>query len=133
MKFVLGRQTNQAKLTLSAYRHGSATELFADCLAAAADVLIAANGGPAWDEALPPAAGRGPGGAGRRHPGRGHRGRAGVLAVVGQVEGRLATMTNLAFGPATADLRAQLDDLIYPGWVTATAAASPTCSATSGP
>jgi ATP-dependent helicase HrpA len=51
VKFVLGRQTNQAKLTLSRYRHGSATDLFADCLAAAADDLIAANGGPAWDEA----------------------------------------------------------------------------------
>jgi ATP-dependent helicase HrpA len=29
-------------------------------------------------------------------------------------------MTNPAFGPATADVRAQLDDLVYPGWVTAT-------------
>ena len=29
-------------------------------------------------------------------------------------------MTNPAFAPAAADLRAQLDDLIYPGWVTAT-------------
>ena len=36
VKYVLGRQTNQAKLTLSRYRHGSATDLFADCLAAAA-------------------------------------------------------------------------------------------------
>jgi ATP-dependent helicase HrpA len=120
VKFVLGRQTNQAKLTLSAYRHGSATELFADCLAAAADDLIAANGGPAWDEA----------GFGRLLDAvraeladvtldvvtRVER----VLAVVGQVEGRLAALANPAFGPATADLRAQLDDLIYPGWVTAT-------------
>ena len=46
-RYVLGRQTNQAKLTLSRYRHGSATDLFADCLAAAADDLIAAAGGPA--------------------------------------------------------------------------------------
>jgi ATP-dependent helicase HrpA len=120
VKFVLGRQTNQAKLTLSAYRHGSATELFADCLAAAADDLIAANGGPAWDE------------AGFRRLLDAVRAELAditldvvtrverVLAVVGQVEGRLAAMANPAFGPATADLRAQLDDLIYPGWVTAT-------------
>ena len=120
VKFVLGRQTNQAKLTLSAYRHGSATDLFADCLAAAADDLIAANGGPAWDE------------AGFRRLLEAVRAELAdvtldvvtrverVLAVAGQVEGRLAAMTNPAFAPAAADLRAQLDDLIYPGWVTAT-------------
>src|SRR5918994_1369650 len=76
VRFVLGRQSNQAKLTLSRYRHGSATDLFADCLAAAADDLIAANGGPAWDE-------------------------AGVRRLLEAIRG-------------------QLDDLVYPGWVTAT-------------
>ena len=120
VKYVLGRQTNQAKLTLSRYRHGSATDLFADCLAAAADDLIAANGGPAWDE------------AGFRHLLDAVRGELAdatldvvdrveqVLAVAGQVEGRLAELTNPAFAPATGDVRAQLDALIYPGWVTAT-------------
>jgi ATP-dependent RNA helicase HrpA len=120
VKYVLARQSNQAKLTLSRYRHGSATDLFADCLAAAADDLIAANGGPAWDE-----------------PGFRHlldAVRAGladatlevvsgverVLSVAGEVEGRLAELTNPAFSPAAADLRAQLDALVYPGWVTAT-------------
>jgi ATP-dependent helicase HrpA len=120
VKFVLGRQTNQAKLTLSRYRHGSATDLFADCLAAAADDLIAANGGPAWDEA----------GFGRLLAAvRGELASATlevvsgverVLAVAGEVEGRIAELANPAFAPAVADVRAQLDDLIYPGWVTAT-------------
>ena len=120
VKFVLGRQTNQAKLTLSRYRHGSATDLFADCLAAAADDLIAANGGPAWDEA----------GFGRLLAAvRGElagatlevvSGVERVLAVAGEVEGRLAELANPVFAPAAADVRAQLDDLIYPGWVTAT-------------
>ncbi|HKQ00127.1 MAG TPA: ATP-dependent RNA helicase HrpA [Actinomycetes bacterium] len=120
VKFVLGRQTNQAKLTLSRYRHGSATDLFADCLAAAADDLIAANGGPAWDEA----------GFGRLLAAvRGElagatlevvSGVERVLAVAGEVEGRMAELANPAFAPAVADVRAQLDDLIYPGWVTAT-------------
>jgi len=120
VKFVLGRQTNQAKLTLSRYRHGSATDLFADCLAAAADDLIAASGGPAWDEA----------GFGRLLAAvRGElagatlevvSGVERVLAVAGEVEGRLAELANPAFAPAAADVRAQLDDLIYPGWVTAT-------------
>jgi ATP-dependent helicase HrpA len=119
VRYVLGRQTNQAKLTLSRYRHGSATELFADCLAAAADDLIAANGGPAWDE------------AGFKRLLEAVRGELAeatldvvsrverVLAVAGEVEGRLAGLTNPAFGPATADVRAQLDRLVYPGWVTA--------------
>jgi ATP-dependent helicase HrpA len=120
VRYVLGRQTNQAKLTLSRYRHGSATELFTDCLAAAADDLIAANGGPAWDEQ----------GFARLLDGV----RAGladatldvvtrverVLAVAGEVEGRLAELTNPAFAAAREDLRAQLDGLVHPGWVTAT-------------
>jgi ATP-dependent helicase HrpA len=118
-RYVLARQDNQAKLTLSRYRHGSATELFADCLNAAADDLIAAAGGPAWDE---------PGFRRLLDAVRGQLADATldvatrverVLAVAGQVEGRLAELTNPAFGPATADVRAQLDALIYSGWVTA--------------
>jgi ATP-dependent helicase HrpA len=119
VRYVLGRQTNQAKLTLSRYRHGSATELFADCLAAAADDLIAANGGPAWDEAefkrLLEAVRGELADATLDVVSRVER----VLAVAGEVEGRLAGLTNPAFGPATADVRAQLDRLVYPGWVTA--------------
>jgi ATP-dependent helicase HrpA len=120
VKYVLGRQTNQAKLTLSRYRHGSATDLFADCLAAAADDLIAANGGPAWD---------GPGFGRLLDAVRASLADATldvvnkveqVLAVAGQVEGRLAELTNPAFAPAAADVRTQLAALIHPGWVTAT-------------
>jgi ATP-dependent helicase HrpA len=120
VKYVLSRQTNQAKLTLSRYRHGSPTDLFADCLAAAADDLIAANGGPAWDEAgfrrLLDAVRGGLAGAALEVVSAVER----VLAATGEVEGRLAELTNPAFGPAAADVRAQLDDLVYPGWVTAT-------------
>jgi ATP-dependent helicase HrpA len=119
-RFVLGRQSTKAKLTLSGSRHGSPSELFADCLAAAADDLIAANGGPAWDQE----------GFRRLHDAV----RAGlaeatldvvtrverVLAVAAAVEGRLAELTNPAFWPARDDLRVQLDDLVYPGWVAAT-------------
>jgi ATP-dependent helicase HrpA len=119
-RYVLGRQTNQAKLTLSRYRHGSATELFADCLAAAADDLIAANGGPAWDEPgfrrLLEAVRAGLADTTLEVVSKVER----VLAVAGQVEGRLAELANPAFAPATTDVRFQLDDLIYPGWVTAT-------------
>jgi ATP-dependent helicase HrpA len=120
VRFVLGRQTNQAKLTLSRYRHGSATDLFADCLAAAADDLIGAGGGPAWDElgfrrlldavrAGLPAAALDVVSAVER-----------VLAVANQVEGRLADLTNPALSSAAQAVRTQLDALVYPGWVAAT-------------
>ncbi|WP_431772162.1 ATP-dependent RNA helicase HrpA [Streptomyces cucumeris] len=49
-KFVQGKLTNQAKLALSSSPHGSIAALFEDCVSAAADRLIAARGGPAWDE-----------------------------------------------------------------------------------
>jgi ATP-dependent helicase HrpA len=120
VRYVLARQDNQAKLTLSRYRHGSPADLFADCLDAAADDLLAANGGPAWDEA----------GFGRLLAAVRSRLAdttlevvtqvARILAVADRVEARLAELTNPAFAPAVADVRAQLDNLIHPGWVTAT-------------
>jgi ATP-dependent helicase HrpA len=120
VKFVLTRQTNQAKLTLSRYRHGSATDLFADCLAAAADDLISAAGGPAWDEEefrkLLDAVREGLPATTLDVVSAVER----VLAVANQVEVRLGDLTNPAFSPATSDVRTQLDALIYPGWITAT-------------
>ncbi|HET7518882.1 MAG TPA: ATP-dependent RNA helicase HrpA, partial [Actinomycetes bacterium] len=117
VKYVLGRQTNQAKLTLSRYRHGSATDLFADCLAAAADDLIAAAGGPAWDEPgfqrLLEAARRGLPETTLDVVSQVER----ILAVAGDVESRLTDLTNPAFAAATTDVRAQFDALIHPGWV----------------
>jgi ATP-dependent helicase HrpA len=41
---------NAAKLTLSRNPHGSVAALVEDCVTAAADALIHAAGGPAWDE-----------------------------------------------------------------------------------
>src|SRR5215218_7210079 len=120
VKFVLTRQTNQAKLTLSRYRHGTATDLFADCLAAAADDLISAAGGPAWDEEgfrkLLDAVREGLPATTLDVVSAVER----VLAVANQVEVRLGDLTNPTFSPATSDVRTQLDALIYPGWVTAT-------------
>ncbi|MGR3936797.1 ATP-dependent RNA helicase HrpA [Streptomyces sp. BRA346] len=49
-KFAQGKLTNQAKLALSSSPHGSIAALFEDCVSAAADRLIAARGGPVWDE-----------------------------------------------------------------------------------
>ena len=41
---------NAAKLALSRNPHGSVPALLDDCVTAAADALLAAAGGPAWDE-----------------------------------------------------------------------------------
>ncbi|MFJ9417073.1 ATP-dependent RNA helicase HrpA [Streptomyces sp. NPDC101227] len=49
-KFAQGKLSNQQKLALSRNPHGSIGALFEDCVTAAADRLIAARGGPAWDE-----------------------------------------------------------------------------------
>ncbi|MCZ7415320.1 ATP-dependent RNA helicase HrpA [Streptomyces sp. WMMC897] len=49
-KFAQSKLSNQQKLALAASPHGSVQELFEDCVSAATDLLIAAHGGPAWDE-----------------------------------------------------------------------------------
>ena len=49
-KFALNKLDNKQKLALSSTPHGSVQALFADCVSAAVDQLIAAHGGPAWDE-----------------------------------------------------------------------------------
>ncbi|MFJ6747690.1 ATP-dependent RNA helicase HrpA [Streptomyces sp. NPDC091266] len=49
-KFAQDKLSNQHKLALSRNPHGSIPALFEDCVTAAADRLIAARGGPAWDE-----------------------------------------------------------------------------------
>ncbi|RLV01583.1 ATP-dependent RNA helicase HrpA [Streptomyces griseocarneus] len=49
-KFAQDKLSNQQKLALSRNPHGSIQALFEDCVSGAADKLIAAHGGPAWDE-----------------------------------------------------------------------------------
>jgi ATP-dependent helicase HrpA len=125
LKFVLGRLDRKAKLRLSQYRHGSAAELFDDCIACAVDALIAECGGPAWDEEgfrklhdkvraeLPEVA---LDVVTRVEP---------IVAVAGDLGGRLerlerAASSNPLFAPALADAREQLAALFYPGFVTET-------------
>ncbi|MBB1254741.1 ATP-dependent RNA helicase HrpA [Streptomyces sp. OF3] len=49
-KFAQSKLSNQQKLALSSTPHGSVQALFEDCVGGAVDQLVAANGGPAWDE-----------------------------------------------------------------------------------
>ena len=119
-RFLQGRLTNEAKLTLSRNPYRNVLDLLDDVADAAVDKLIADAGGPAWDAE---------GFAALRD-----RVRAGlvdttvevvervrrVLAAAYAVEQRLARTNNLALVPALTDIRAQLAGLVYRGFVTAT-------------
>ena len=113
----------QQRLTLSRAPHGSPAALLADCVSAAVDQLLAAAGGPRWDRAgftelrkqvaaeLPATA-------------------AGIVAMVEKVmaaaqavEVALGNATLAPLRPVAADVRAHVDSLIYPGFVTDTGAA----------
>lgn len=117
-KFANSTLSNQAKLALSRTPHGGVQALFEDCVTASADRLIAARGGPAWDE-------------------EGFRKlfdsvRADivdatmqtirqvqeVLAAWHACEGRLRTVKSPVLTESAADVREQLTWLVKPGFVT---------------
>ena len=117
VSYVSGRLSNPAKLALGRNPHGGVAALLADCVACAADALMAAGGGPAWD--------------GTAFQALRERVRAGlpattlgvvldvqrVLAAAHPVEARLA---GPASSEALTDMRTQFGELVYPGFVTAT-------------
>ncbi|MGW1393216.1 ATP-dependent RNA helicase HrpA [Streptomyces nigra] len=117
-KFASEKLTNTQKLGLSANPHGSIQALFDDCAMAAADRLIADFGGPAWDE--------------ESYRKLYDKVRAEIVdttvRAVGQVqqvlaawqaaERRLKGVRSPALLPNLADVRAQLDALVKPGFVT---------------
>ncbi|POX49464.1 ATP-dependent RNA helicase HrpA [Streptomyces sp. Ru72] len=117
-KFASEKLTNQQKLALSANPHGSIQALFDDCAMAAADKLIGDFGGPAWDE--------------ESYRKLFDRVRTEIVdttvrtvAQVQQVlaawqacERRLKAVRSPALLPNLADVRAQLDALVKPGFVT---------------
>ncbi|MEU5030843.1 ATP-dependent RNA helicase HrpA [Streptomyces milbemycinicus] len=117
-KFAQGQLSNQAKLALSRSPHGSVPALFEDCVAASADRLIAARGGPAWDE------------EGFRKLFDGVRADImdatldtvrkvqEVLAAWQSCERRLKATTSPVLLASLADVNEQLAELIKPGFVT---------------
>ncbi|MFF0403341.1 ATP-dependent RNA helicase HrpA [[Kitasatospora] papulosa] len=119
-KFASDKLTNQQKLALSRNPHGSIQALFDDCATAAADRLIAAHGGPAWDEA-----------SFRKLY---DKVRAGLVDLtvrtIGQVqqilaawqacERRLKATNSLVLINNVTDVRDHLARLVPPGFVTAT-------------
>ncbi|KAK1180458.1 ATP-dependent RNA helicase HrpA [Streptomyces sp. NBS 14/10] len=118
-KFAQGQLSNQAKLALSRSPHGSVPALFEDCVAASADRLIAARGGPAWDEES------------FRKLFDGVRADImdatldtvrkvqEVLAAWQSCERRLKATTSPVLLTSLADVKEQLAELIKPGFVTA--------------
>ncbi|MEV0115023.1 ATP-dependent RNA helicase HrpA [Streptomyces sp. NPDC050844] len=119
-KFASDKLTNAQKIALSANPHGSIQALFDDCAMAAADKLIGDFGGPAWD--------------GESYRKLYEKVRAEIVdatvRTVGQVqqvlaawqacEGRLKSTRSPTLLANLTDVRAQLDALIRPGFVTAT-------------
>jgi ATP-dependent helicase HrpA len=120
VKLVLRSLDNQAKLALSANPHGSVAAMLADCIDCAADAIIAGHGGPAWDRA----------GFERLRAAMAAELGPTVLTVLADVRRvltawrnvrtRLGALTAAVLRPSVDDLRAQLGNLVYPGFVTAT-------------
>ncbi|HXV92224.1 MAG TPA: ATP-dependent RNA helicase HrpA, partial [Pseudonocardia sp.] len=113
---------NAAKLALSRNPHGSVAALLDDCVTAAADALIGAGRGPAWDEA---------GYARLRElfrdklPATTLRVLQDVRAVLTawhRVQALLGELTAPVLAEGRADITAQVDELVGPGFATAAGA-----------
>jgi len=124
VRSIAGRLPMTAKMALSSHPYQGAQALLDDCAACAADQVIADAGGPAWD------------GDGFARLVEAARDRlaprtatvletvAEILAEAHDVQMRLATAGRgvPALAPALTDMRTQLADLIYPGFIADTGA-----------
>ena len=115
----VARLDNETKLVLGHNPHGSVSALLADCMACAADALIAEHGGPAWDgqgfAALRTAVLAGLDARLLDVLGRTRQ----VLAAAQDAERRLAATTSTALTTSVQDAREQFAGLVYPGFVAA--------------
>ncbi|MCT2589482.1 ATP-dependent RNA helicase HrpA [Streptomyces sp. N2-109] len=117
-KFAQSKLSNQQKLALSRSPHGSVQALFEDCVSAAVDRLVAARGGPAWDQEafrkLSDAVRADLVDATLRTVQQVQE----VLAAWHSCEQRLRTIRSTVLQPSLEDVRQQLAALICPGFVT---------------
>jgi ATP-dependent helicase HrpA len=115
--------SNSDSLALSRGPHGSLDALLADCLDAAADVVLTRAGGPAWTEtgfeALVTALRTGLTGALVEVVGA----VVGVLTAATEAQVQLAEVRAPGVETSLADVRAQLRELVFAGFVTVTGAA----------
>jgi len=124
IKAVLAELPNKAKLALAAAPHLNGAALFADCADAAVDAILAEHGGPARDAASFAAL---VGAVRTELPTVLRRVVADVvsiLTVAQEVDAALAAAARGPFPAAVADMRAQYEDLLYAGFVTATGVAA---------
>src|SRR5262249_4711600 len=120
LRSIADRLPNDQKLALSRNPYPGIGALLDDCVACAADQVIADAGGPAWDadgfarlaaqarSALPLATARAVDAAGQ------------VLEAAHDAEARLRATPSPPLAAAFADARAQFAALIYPGFVSET-------------
>ncbi len=120
VKALQGRLTNATKLALTRNPHGSVSAVLDDCTVAAADALMSASGGVVWDAAgferlreavrpkLVPALEEVLGAV------------TTVLSAWYDLRTRLDAEQRPALATSIADMRAQLDRLVFPGFVAAT-------------
>ena len=120
VRSIADRLPTERKLAMSVSPYPSIGALLNDCVAAAADQVIADAGGPAWDadgfgrlvaearSALPLATARAVDAAGA------------VLEAAHEAERRLRSTASPPLAAAFDDARAQLAALIYPGFVSET-------------
>jgi ATP-dependent helicase HrpA len=117
---VARRLPSRVKLAMSRHPYPSTAALLDDCAACAADQVIAAAGGPAWDaeafarllararQELPALTARVVGDA------------AQVLAAAQDAAASLDAAASVVLGPAVADMQGQLAGLIHAGFVSET-------------
>ena len=117
LKSMQGRLSNQTKLALSRNPHGGVAPLLEDCVTAGIDKVVIDSGGPAWDSAAFDALRM-----------RTKSELPGILydALIQlepvlrswyEIDRKLRTITNVLLVRSVADLRQQLDGLVYKGFV----------------
>ncbi|MFD0821143.1 ATP-dependent RNA helicase HrpA, partial [Micromonospora zhanjiangensis] len=117
-KFLQGRLSNTEKLALSRNPHRNVLDLLDDAAGAAVDKLVAEAGGPAWDaEGFAALLDRVRADQADTVVQVVDRVRQ-VLASAYAVEQRLGRTTSLTLVAALADIRRQLGELVYRGFVT---------------
>ncbi|NYI08330.1 ATP-dependent helicase HrpA [Allostreptomyces psammosilenae] len=120
LKYVQDRLSNRDKLALGRSPHGSVAALLDDCVSAAVDRLMADAGGPAWDaegfRALYDRVRADLADVVLDTVVKTHR----ILAAWHVVEQQLRSVRSPALLPSLADARAQVAELVFPGFVTAT-------------
>ena len=118
VKDIAARLTTQQKLLLSKNPHGGVAKLFEDCVTCAADSLIAAAGGPVWDQASFEKLAAGVRGGLHAATYEVVQWAETTLGLVQAIEVRLGELRGPVTEPAVADIRQQLAGLAGPGYLT---------------